>query len=53
MACGKEKSYPQQKVEKPLKNRVIHEVIHNIPKKVPQVWYKEICVKFENLFWDL
>ena len=51
--CGKKESYPQKKRRKHAENRVIHEVIHNIHKKVPQVWYKEKRVKFESLFWDL
>lgn len=52
-SSGKIESYPQKKHGKALENKVIHEVIHNIHKKVPQVWYSEMHVKFESLFWNL
>ncbi len=44
---------PRGKGKKSAENIVIHEVIHNIHKKVPQVWYKGKLVKFESLFWNL
>ena len=49
----KTQSYPQKKQEKCEENIVIHEVIHNMHKKGPQVWNTEKVVKFESLFWDL
>lgn len=49
----KTESYPHKKQGKGMENRVIHEVIHNIHRKVPQVWNMKKVVKVESLFWDL
>ncbi len=47
------KVIPKEKVKKGAGNIVMHEVIHNMHRKLPQVWYRKTFVKVENLFWDL